>query len=254
MDKIQRSNEISDLIASFCKKHLTDQYLVFAMELVEMLSRKRKLDITRGKKEIWAAAIVYAIARLNFLFDTDSWDHITLDVMCDFFGTTKSTISTKGSSIIKSCKIKLGDPRFCRLDIVDPFTYIKTPDGFIVPLSTAVENGLIYELMDADEARELEARFDEMRRINEEKKAAEEAHKEALRLGKEAEKSEKKHKNQIDMFGGKLGFKVYKSGMCLNEKFDNYRQLSSFLPELPGANRSVSETGWRSVRRLRSGF
>jgi hypothetical protein len=202
MNKIQRSKELEVLIAAFCEEYLTVQYRVFATELVEMLSRKRKLDITRGKTEIWAAAIVYAIARLNFLFDTDSLDHITLDDICDFFGTNKSTISTKGSSIIKSCKIRLGDPRFCRLDIVDSFTYFKTPDGFIVPLSTAVDSGLIYEMMDVEDARNLEARFDEMRQINEERKAAEEAHKEALRLEKEAEKREKKHKNQIDMFGG----------------------------------------------------
>ena len=88
-------------------------------------------------------------------------------------------------------------------DFMGQFQHLLSARKIPLHLSTAVDSGLIYELMDADEARELEARFDEMQRINEERKAAKEAHKEAHRLEKEAEKREKKHKKQIDLFGGK---------------------------------------------------
>jgi hypothetical protein len=42
-----------------------------------------------GKIEIWAASIIYTIARLNFLFDKANGVYITPDIICDFFNTKK---------------------------------------------------------------------------------------------------------------------------------------------------------------------
>ena len=71
-NKHESANEIMAMVESFCDPHLNDELTGCALRLCDKLSRKRKLDITRGRKEIWAAAIVYVIARLNFLFDKET--------------------------------------------------------------------------------------------------------------------------------------------------------------------------------------
>lgn len=203
MDKIQRSKEIENRISSFCKKHLTDEYLLYTSELSKALYRMKKLDITRGRVEIWAAAIVYVIARLNFLFDKESPDYITPDIICDFFGTIKSTTGNKATEIEKACNVHMGDPRFCRPDIADVLMYYRTPDGFIIPKGLLKNNEVAIEFMDEQEQNKFEAELKERQRKLEEEIAAKQAQKEALRKEKEAEKREKKHKDQIDLFGGK---------------------------------------------------
>jgi hypothetical protein len=67
--KKEKAKEISELVESFCKQYLDEELAACSSRLCDKLSRSRKLDISRGKKEIWAASIVYVIARVNFLFD-----------------------------------------------------------------------------------------------------------------------------------------------------------------------------------------
>ncbi len=64
--KDESTKEITTLVESFGKQHLDDELTGYALKLCDTLSRKRNLNIARGKKEIWAAAIIYVIARMNF--------------------------------------------------------------------------------------------------------------------------------------------------------------------------------------------
>ena len=66
-EKNIRLKEIKELINAFCKKHLNEELKGYALKLCDTLGRKRKVDITRGKKENWGAAVLYVIARLNLL-------------------------------------------------------------------------------------------------------------------------------------------------------------------------------------------
>jgi len=108
-------------------------YIGFAIELLNKISRMRKLNIQRGHIEIWAAAIVYVIARLNFLFDPESDVSLSPDTICDYFGTVKSTVGNKASFIQKTCDLYYGAKGFCRQDIIDMVTFVETPEGFILP-------------------------------------------------------------------------------------------------------------------------
>ena len=67
--KDERLIEIKELVVSFCVEYLKDELQSYALKLCDTLNRKRKISITSGKKEIWAASIIYVIARLNFLFE-----------------------------------------------------------------------------------------------------------------------------------------------------------------------------------------
>lgn len=64
--------------------------------------------LKEAKKDIWAASIIYVIARLNFLFDKENDYYITSDTICNFFKTKKSTVGNKATEIQKICKLGLG--------------------------------------------------------------------------------------------------------------------------------------------------
>jgi len=60
-DKKERVIEIKTMLNGFCEAHLNEELEGYAIKLCDELSRKRKIDILRGKKEIWAAYIIYVI-------------------------------------------------------------------------------------------------------------------------------------------------------------------------------------------------
>ncbi|MDF1590217.1 MAG: DUF6398 domain-containing protein [Desulfobacterales bacterium] len=72
LEKKQRLEQIKELVKDFCMAHMNEELTGYALKLCETLGRKRNISLVRGEKEIWAAAIVYVIARLNFLFDRDN--------------------------------------------------------------------------------------------------------------------------------------------------------------------------------------
>ena len=100
----QRLARIESLVRGFCGVHLDDEHETYCLKLFGTLCRKRKIDIRRGKEEIWAASIIYVIARLNFLFDKDNENSITADMVCNFFDAKKSTIGNKATQIEKAAR------------------------------------------------------------------------------------------------------------------------------------------------------
>lgn len=134
-DNARRMPAIQEMIRAFGRKKLNDMYTDLALKLCEKIERMRKLSIQRGRQEIWAAAIVYAMARINFLFDPTNEVYITADEICDFFGTKKSTVGNKAGQIQKTCDVWIGDPEFSNPAIAEIFTSYETPEGFIVPAS-----------------------------------------------------------------------------------------------------------------------
>ena len=131
--KAVRVDEAKRLIETFCRSRLGQEYTGLALKLCDKIGRMRKLAIQRGRIEIWAAAIIYVIARLNILFDPESGVHIMADELCAFFGTKKVTISNKAGLIQKTAKIFIGDPDFSSAEIVDMFRLYETEDGLLIP-------------------------------------------------------------------------------------------------------------------------
>ena len=132
-DKARRVATIQEMIRAFGQKKLNDMYTDLALKLCEKIGGMRKLSIQRGRQEIWAAAIVYAVVRINFLFDPTSEVYLTADEICDFFGTNKSTVGNKAGQIQKTCDVWIGDPEFSNPEIAEMFTSYETPEGFTIP-------------------------------------------------------------------------------------------------------------------------
>lgn len=83
----------------FCHERLVDEYAEICQFVTGKLARKRDTKITWGKREIGAAGIMYAVGRMNFLFDRSFEPYQSADDICQYFGTSTSTTSQKANLI-----------------------------------------------------------------------------------------------------------------------------------------------------------
>ncbi len=198
-EKEKRIKELDEMLHNFCEDYLTDEFEEYTMRLSKVIGRKRKIDITRGKKEIWAASIIYVIARLNFLFDKENKNHITPTVICNYFNVKKSTIGNKATQIMKFCNIHLGSVGFCSQEISDSLTLIRTPEGMLIPKKWFDNRKIEYLIADEKEAKEIEEVLEE-RRKKEQQRALERKERQAeinRKIAEEKKKKEEKHQLTI---------------------------------------------------------
>lgn len=142
-EKQARIDEVQELLDAFSKEHLTRELTEYLQALWEKVARKRTYVITGGKKEIWASALVYVIARLNFLFDPANPNYLTADQICAFFGTKKSTVASRAGDIEKACKLRMGHEGLCDQRISDSLTLVKLSNGMVIPMNVAREMGFL---------------------------------------------------------------------------------------------------------------
>ena len=65
----QKEAKLIEMTSAFCTDKLDDEYLQLCEKQIKTLERKRDVPFQRGKLEIWAAAVVYAIGFVNILFN-----------------------------------------------------------------------------------------------------------------------------------------------------------------------------------------
>lgn len=109
---MERKDELIKMVSDFSDDCLDEEFKKLNVNLVEKLSRKREVPFKRGKLEIWASGIVYAIGQLNFLFDDSFEPYSTPDEICNYFGAKKSSASNKARDIRKMLNLKIGDEEF----------------------------------------------------------------------------------------------------------------------------------------------
>jgi len=201
-EKKQRLAEIKELVLGFCDKHLNEELAGYTLKLCEMLGRKRKISINRGSKEIWAASIVYVIARLNFLFDLESEFCLTADTICDFFGTKKSTIGSKATHIENICNLGLGAEGFCSPEISDSLTLVELPNGLVIPKSMLPEFEIVYEAANDEETKELEEFMAEQQRSKEREIVEKKARRAEInrKIAEDKKKKKKENDKQLGLF------------------------------------------------------
>ena len=201
-EKMERLDEIKELVLAFCNEYLNEELTGYVMKLCDMLGRKRKISITRGKKEIWAASIVYVIARLNFLFDPESELFLSADSICDFFNVKKSTVGSKATQIEKICDIGLGAEGFCSHEISDALTLVELPNGLVIPKSMLSNFEVVYELADEEETKELEEFMDEKQHLKEQEVAEKMARRAEInqKIARDKKKKRKEDEKQLMLF------------------------------------------------------
>ena len=122
------------LTSSFCLQHLSDEYATLCCRLAAALARKRPSPLGRGKPEIWACGIVYALGTVNFLFDKSQTPHMRADELCATFGVSQSSGANKAKQIRDLFGMFQFDPRWCLPSLTgeNPLVWMLDVDGLIV--------------------------------------------------------------------------------------------------------------------------
>lgn len=123
MDKQQlkeREARVIELAIAFCKEHFDEECAELCTKLVQKLGRKRSCPLQSGRVEIWAAASVYTICSINFMFSKSSRLNTSSAEIAEHFGSSSSTIAQKSRIIKDLLKISnVFDPDFSLKEIAD---------------------------------------------------------------------------------------------------------------------------------------
>lgn len=96
---------ITTLTDAFCEKQLNDEYRVLVHRVVGSLARKRPSPLLKGKENVWAAAAVHAVGRVNFLDDPSQVPHCKPKILYEFFGIAESTGQNKSKEIREALRM-----------------------------------------------------------------------------------------------------------------------------------------------------
>ncbi|MDI6885405.1 MAG: DUF6398 domain-containing protein [archaeon] len=130
----EKMQKLIEMTAGFCDEYLDEDYKQLCEKLIRKMSRKRNVPFLSGRIEIWAAAIVYAIGSINFLFDQSFEPYASGDDICNYFGTSKSTTSQKAKIIRDMFKLGYWDREFSTSHMMQssPFPNLVMVNGLIV--------------------------------------------------------------------------------------------------------------------------
>lgn len=144
---------IAALVDVFCTKHLNEEYRQMIHHVVGALARKRPSPLLRGKENVWAAAAVHAVGRVNFLDDPSQTPHCKPKLIYEFFGIGESTGQNKSKEIRDLLKMGPMSPEWTVPSRLadNPMVWLLQVNGFIVDIrempvevqQMAFEKGLI---------------------------------------------------------------------------------------------------------------
>lgn len=131
---VEKTQKLIEMTGGFCDECLDEDYKQLCEKLIRKMSRKRNVPFLYGRIEIWAAATVYAIGSINFLFDKSFEPYATADDICNYFSTSKSTTSRKAKVIRDIFKLGYYDEEFSTTYMRDnnPFSNLVMVNGLII--------------------------------------------------------------------------------------------------------------------------
>jgi hypothetical protein len=95
----EKFTAVAALADAFCEKHLDDEYRTLIHRVIGSLARKRPSPLLKGKENVWAAAAVHAIGRVNFLDDPSQVPHCKPRFIFQFFGVSEAAVMSKSKKI-----------------------------------------------------------------------------------------------------------------------------------------------------------
>ncbi|OPX59048.1 MAG: hypothetical protein A4E25_01382 [Methanobacterium sp. PtaB.Bin024] len=146
-----KEKQLLMMVGDFTRDNINEEYTELCRNLVKKLGRKHDVPFKRGKLEIWASAVVYAIGQINFLFDKSFEPYLTPDDICNYFNTKKSTVSSKAKTIRDILKLEYYDKEFSTGKMIEnnPLNnFVMTEEGIIVPKSMLFEEKSVLDLLE----------------------------------------------------------------------------------------------------------
>ncbi len=109
----ERYEVIIGIMDEFCREHLNEEYVDLSRKMAAALSRKRPSPLESGREKSWAAGIVYALGRVNFLSDDSREPYMTMSELCERIGVSQSNASAKSREIWKRLDLMQLHPDWC---------------------------------------------------------------------------------------------------------------------------------------------
>ena len=160
-------DSIIELTDKFCREYLNDEYAQILRELTAALCRKRPSPLLRGRANVWACGIIYALGYVNFLFDRTQRPYVSADQLCNTFCVTKSTGYNKSKIIRDIFKMIQLDPNWCLPSLTDknPLVWMIEVNGLAVDArflprgiqEIAFQKGLIPYIPEEKRSREIDS-------------------------------------------------------------------------------------------------
>ena len=126
--------QLTKITREFCTKWIDEEYADLCENLIAKMARKRAVPFISGRLDIWAASVVWAIGRVNFLGDKTFAPYLSLDDVANHFGVSKSTVGQKATKICELMKLQYYDSEFSTHHMArqNPFSrMVVDANGFI---------------------------------------------------------------------------------------------------------------------------
>ena len=147
-----RVSAVVRMTDAFCDVHLNAEYKGLCREMAVATCQKGS-PVLKGKAEGWAAGIVYALGRVNFLDDPNQTPHIKSTEIAMGFGVSVATMQAKAKIIREGLDLIPLHPDWCLPSRTDdnPLVWMLEVNGFLMDIrmapreaqAVAYEKGLI---------------------------------------------------------------------------------------------------------------
>ena len=134
---------ITALTDAFSGKYLNEEYATVVRRVIGALARERPSPLAKGKANVWAAAAVNAVGRLNFLDDPSQTPHCKPKAIYEFFGIAESTGQIKSKEIRDVLKVGPLSPEWTLPSRLadNPMVWMLQINGMIMDISSLLPAG-----------------------------------------------------------------------------------------------------------------
>ena len=109
----QRYEAVIGITDEFCRQHLNDEYADLSRTMAAALCDEEPSPLESGRERSWAAGIVYALGRVNFLSDDSIEPHMTMSELCEKIGVSQGNASSKSREIWNQLGLMQLHPDWC---------------------------------------------------------------------------------------------------------------------------------------------
>ncbi len=133
-----RFTKFAELTDAFCDAHLNAEYKELCREMAVAVCQEGWPVLTR-KPEGWAAGIVYALGRVNFLHDPSQNPHMKSTEIAEAFGVSMATMHAKAKVLRTGLNLMPFHPDWCLPSKLDqnPLVWMLEVNGFLMDIRMA---------------------------------------------------------------------------------------------------------------------
>jgi len=133
-----RFTDLVKLTDAFCDAHLNAEYKNLCREMAVAVCQKGS-PVLKGKAEGWAAGIVYALGRVNFLDDPSQTPHMKSKDIAKGFSVSIATMQAKAKVIREGLDLMPFHPDWSLPSKMDdnPMVWMLEVNGFLMDIRMA---------------------------------------------------------------------------------------------------------------------